>query len=302
MAKMLILGSDGLVGSRCVELLEKSNQLLLPKISKFDLTNKSSVKNYIKKNRDKFSIIVNFAAYTNVFEAENQRGDKKGACWKINVVGLKNLLSFIDTNKIHYIHISTDMVFPGSTKNPGPYSEDNKPETKSNKLSWYGFTKAEAERIVRSKFGNKATILRLIYPVRANYKLKPDYLRGPLALFDEGKLYPMFVDQQVSITDINEIGVALQVIIEQRKSGIFHASSKNMGTPHKIISRLIEKSRGKKNAVKESSLDEFLKEADNKARYPKFGGLKVEKTEKKLGIKYSTWESIVDKIAKELKV
>jgi len=43
-------------------------------------------------------------------------------------------------------------------------------------------------------------------------------------------------------------------------------------------------------------MDDFLKKVDNPVRYPKFGGLKVIESEKKLGIRYSTWKQIVDKL------
>ncbi|MFA5770893.1 MAG: sugar nucleotide-binding protein, partial [Patescibacteria group bacterium] len=152
----------------------------------------------------------------------------------------------------------------------------------------------------RDKFKDKATILRLIYPVRAKYEAKLDYLRKPLSLFDEGKLYPMFNDQQVSISFIDEISLALQKIIDGQHYGTFHASCPDITTPYDLISYFIEKIRGIKNAVKSSSLDEFLKTADNPVRYPKYGGLKVEQTEKTLGIKYSTWREIVDQIAQQM--
>jgi hypothetical protein len=51
-------------------------------------------------------------------------------------------------------------------------------------------------------------------------------------------------------------------------------------------SYLIEKTRGVKNAVKPLLLDEFLKTVACPVRYPKFGGLKVIKTEKELGLSF----------------
>ena len=54
--------------------------------------------------------------------------------------------------------------------------------------------------MVNSILGRKRTILRLVYPVRAKYPAKLDYLRKPLSLFDQGKLYSLFNDQQVTIT------------------------------------------------------------------------------------------------------
>jgi dTDP-4-dehydrorhamnose reductase len=290
--KILVTGASGLVGSKFVDDCQNKYELLTPAFPEFDLTNSELISEYIKTNNP--DAVIHLAAYTNVTEAEKQKGDELGDCWKINIGGTENLIKNIDPEKTHYIHISTDMVFSGSAENPGPYMENQIPSEPSGKLTWYGYTKGLAEKIVRDKFGDQATILRLIYPVRANYEAKLDYLRKPLALFDEGKLYPMFDDQQISIAFIDEISIVLQKIIDGNLFGTFHASSCNTTTPYELVSYFIEKVRGVKNAVQKTSLGDST-------RYPKFGGLKVEQTEKVLGIKFSTWREIVDQIASQLK-
>lgn len=292
--KVLVIGSQGLVGSRFVELYSQTYHLITPEYPGFDLNNQKQVFNYIQ--RESPEIIIHLAAYTNVAEAENQRGDKNGECWRVNVEGTKNLVDAVKNPKTRFIFISTDMVFSGSKKDPGAYLEDHNPEEQSSKLTWYGFTKAQAERVVQKVLGAQATILRIIYPVRAKYDLKLDYLRKPLELFDQGKLYPMFADQQVSIAFIDEVAVTLEKIIDGNHTGIFHCSSRDTTTPYELISYLIAKVRGKTGAVQKSSLAEFLKTVDTPVRYPMYGGLKVEKTQKALEIKFSSWKEIVDKL------
>ena len=296
--KILVTGASGLVGSRFIELCSGNYDFITPEYPEFDLTKPETVLGILSK--EKPDVVIHFAAYTNVGEAENQRGNKEGDCWRINVEGTKNLVDAVSP-QTRFIHISTDMVFPGSNEAPGPYPEDAIPEENSDKVTWYGFSKGEAERIVREKFGDQTSILRLIYPFRAKYDAKPDYVRKPLSLFDEGKLYPMFTDQQVSITLVDELAKALSLIIDKNLKGVFHASSKDTTTPFELISYAIEKTRGVKDAVKPSSLDEFLKTAGNPVRYPKFGGLKVEKTEEAIGMKYKTWREMIDEFARQLK-
>lgn len=295
MKKIFVTGAAGLVGSRFVELYKNKYDFVTPEFPKFDLTDKKNVIKLVKDiNPD---TIVNFAAYTNVGEAEKQRGDKNSDCYKINVTGVENLVESTP-QKCHFIQISTDMIFPGSEKDPGPYEEDHKTDYAESELTWYGYTKNLGEKEVIKEFGKNATILRLIYPVRAKYDLKLDYLRKPLSLYDAGKLYPMFTDQQVSIAFIDEISEALEKIIDRKLTGIFHAGSRDVTTPFKLISYMIEKARGNKNAVKKVSIDDFLKTVDSPVRYPKFGGLSVKKTQKVLGIKFSSSREMVDEIAK----
>jgi dTDP-4-dehydrorhamnose reductase len=97
---------------------------------------------------------------------------------------------------------------------------------------------------------------------------------------------------------VDEVAIALEKIIDGGFNGIFHAGSRDTSTPFELVSYMIEKARGKKDAVKEVSIDDFLKGVDNPVRYPKYGGLKVENTERRLGIKFSSWREIVDKLTR----
>ncbi len=294
---ILVTGSEGLVGSRFVEISERKNFLHLPKQVELDITNQSEIKAVLSSYN--FSAVVHFAAYTDVGAAEKERENKNGACWQVNVEGTRNLVEAVKPHKAktHFIYISTDNVFSGSTDDPGPYKEDHPREADPTKLTWYGFTKSEAEKEVEEVLGDTATILRIIYPVRAGFEGKLDFLRKHLKLYDEGKLYPMFTDQQISISFIDEVCKALDKIIIDGHKGIFHAASADTVNPHKLISYMLEKTRGITNAVEGTTLREFLESSGNPLyRYPKFGGLKVGVTEAKLGLKFSTWKEIVDKL------
>ena len=254
--KTLVTGAFGLVGSRFVELYPHPQDLLTPGLGEFDLAHPGEY--LAKENPD---VVLNFAAYTNVSEAEKQRGDQNGPCWQINVEGTKNLVAALLANT-RLIHISTNYVFSGSAADPGPYAADHQPETNSQLLTWYGYSKAEAERVV----GDRGTVVRLISPIRAKYPAKLDYLRKPLDLFNQGKLYPLFTDQQISLTYIDEACLALQKIIDQNLSGVFHMSCPDTTTPYEIITYLLQKLGKDISGVQKSSVDP--------KRYPKFGGLK----------------------------
>jgi dTDP-4-dehydrorhamnose reductase len=295
--KIYVTGSRGMVGSRFLEILPKDLIPLTPEIDKLDITNNISVSSFFKS--EKPDVTLHFAAFTDVGGGEAQRGNRNGSCWKINVEGSSNLAEACKKYNSHLIHISTDYCFSGSEEDPGPYSEDHTIEKDEKKLTWYGFTKAEAEREVTKTLGNNFSIVRLIYPVRGKFDAKLDYIRKPLSLFDQGKLYPLFTDQQISITYIDEACQAINKIIEGKIYGIFHVSTPDTTTPFELINYVIEKARGIKNAVTKSSLDDFLKTVDNPVRYPKFGGLKVEQTERKLGIKFRTWKQTVDELVKK---
>lgn len=294
---ILVTGSEGLVGSRFVEISKRKNFLHFPKQVEFDITNPNEVENILSSYN--FSAIVNFAAYTDVGRAEEERGNKDGICWQVNVEGVRNLVEAVKSHRerIHFIQISTDMVFSGNSEDPGPYREDHTIEENLDILTWYGYTKGQAEKTVRKVLGDHASIVRIIYPVRANFPDKLDYIRKPLKLYDTGSLYPLFTDQQISITYIDELCKFLDKIIIDNLRGIFHVSSKDITTPYDLISEVIEKTRSKSNVVNPITLDKFLMEKGfPQFRYPHFGGLSVAQTEQKLGIRFSNWNQIVDEL------
>ncbi len=169
MKKVLLIGSSGLVGSRVKELLGKEFQFITPDENELNLLDPKGLSLFIDKHRP--DSIINFAAYTNVGEAENQTADKSASCWQINVEGVKNLLKTINKDT-QLIHISTDMVFSGNLKDPGPYKEDHPLPSSSDNLTWYGWTKNRGEKLVR-KAGY--TVVRIIYPVRSSFE-RPDYI------------------------------------------------------------------------------------------------------------------------------
>ena len=91
MKKVYVTGSSGMVGSRFLELIPESFEVVSPEIDKLSITDKKALDAFFEK--EKPDIIVNFAAYTNVGEAEKERNDKQslasGAgrnrpCLKIN--------------------------------------------------------------------------------------------------------------------------------------------------------------------------------------------------------------------------
>lgn len=294
--KLLITGGNGLVGSHFVENYSGALTILSPGREELNITDQKSVDNFF--NLHKPNAIVHFAAYTDVSKSEEQRNNKNAPCWTINVEGTANLIKSASYQP-YFIYTSTDVVFSGRKQNPGPYAEDHSTEENSNFLSWYGWTKREAEQLIINNLKN-AAILRIANPVRAKYKDKLDYVRKILQQFDMGKLYPMFDDQYLTLTYINEITEALKILLEKRFSGIYHVTSANVFTPFKLANLLIEKARGKKAFVKPISIESFLK--DNPSRYPHHGGLKVEKTQKTLNLKFRNWEEVIEILSKQLSV
>ncbi len=296
--KILVTGGNGLVGSHFVENYKNQigDAVLFPTREDLDITNQKSVEDFFKLNQPE--VIIHFAAFTDVSKAEEQRNNKNAPCWISNVEGTANLIRVLNY-KAYFIYISTDVVFSGHKDNPGPYGEDFPTEENPDLLSWYGWTKKQAENLVTNNLEN-SSILRIANPTRAKFKPKLDYVRKILDLFDNSKLYPMFDDQFLTLTYIDEVTESLKILLEKRLSGVHHVSSNNVFTPYQLANLLIEKARGKKNIIKPISIENFLK--NKQSRYPQYGGLKVERTENKLNLKFMSWEETINELSKQLSI
>lgn len=295
---ILLTGASGLIGSHIKEYLVQENvgTLLTPISQELDITSPDSVDTYFVSNNPE--IVIHCAAFTDVTAGETQRNDKQGTAWKINVEGTQNIVYATQANKANLIHISTDVIFSGKKDDPGPYEEDHSIESDPDNVSWYGFTKAEAEQIVATKM-SKYSIVRISNPTRAKYDKKLDYVRKITAAYDQQKPIKLFDDQHLTLTYVNAVSEAIYEIIQKKSRGIFHVSSSNLFTPFELAEYVLDKARGAKDIVQRSSIEEFLKQPGNNARYPQYGGLNVEKTETDLDLKFQTWQEIIDSLIEE---
>ena len=289
-SQIAIIGSSSMVGSRFAQLWQNKTQLISAELSStpsIDLTKKGSVQEFF--NTYEFETAILFSAFTDVDQAELQRNDKNGSCWKINVDGVRNVAKSCKEKKVKLIFISTDFVFDGQN---GPYKEDDSAGPNMDQVSWYGISKLEGEKIVEEL--EDFIILRISYPYRAYFQGKEDFFKKSLSLYSENKLYPMFDDQTMTPTFIDDVAPALQLLLESDRKGVFHLASPTPGTPYEIIKNLIKTFGGDPKVVEKGSIIEFLKNGDKTPR-PVKGGLIVDKIEK-LGFVPTSWKKGIEQI------
>lgn len=294
-ARILLTGAYGLVGSFISRSLEDRvhHKLFAPKKNELDITNKESLHNFVIKYSP--TIIINFAAYTDLSETEKQRGNKNSAAWMINVEGSKNLIEACEERKIFLIHISTDAVFPGTNHFPGPYSENTIPPNHLEPLSWYGYTKLQGELVLASSKAKHA-LVRISYPFGNKFSPK-DFASKVIEYIKSG--LPLFSDQEFTPTYLPDLTKAIFQIASKEIAGTFHVATHPVTTPYQFATRLA-KSSSFANKVKNSSIEKYLKTPHAVPRLT-HGGLSTSKTETKLAMRFHSWKEAVDKFTKEAK-
>ena len=296
MKKVLVIGASGLVGSRFVELAGNRFEITPVDQKTLDITDASAVDKYFQEN--KFDAAVNFAAFTDVSGAEKETGSEDGMAWKLNVLAPEHVAKAASENGVFLIHISTDFVFEGLENSKGPFDKDGPLPGKPDNLCWYGWTKLLGEKSVRENCKNFA-IVRIGYPFRSHFEGKVDFARKIIELYDAGTLYPLFADQIITPIFIDDLTEPLSKIIEAETPGNYNIVSSDTVTYYDFGNYLLEKVRGVKDAPQRASVIEFMKTPGRNKRAI-WGGLKTEKTQKTLGLKFRTWREMVDEFVGQL--
>jgi dTDP-4-dehydrorhamnose reductase len=236
MKKILITGSNGLLGQKLVEKLCQDADIeviatakgdnRLPFSSNYqyhslDITMEEEVQAIIEKYKPE--VIIHTAAMTNVDQCELE----KEACWKLNVKAVEFLTNAAEKFGSFFLHLSTDFIFDGAK---GPYTE----KAEANPLSFYGWSKLAAEKIVENS-KTKWAIARTILV----YGIAHDMSRTNIILWvkkelENGRKIKVVNDQWRTPTLAEDLADGCILIAKQEAEGVFNISGEDLLTPHQM--------------------------------------------------------------------
>jgi dTDP-4-dehydrorhamnose reductase len=254
MAEILGTGLSGLVGSRIVELNPQYQFTDLSLDTGYDILKPESIEKVFAENPAE--IVLHLAAFTDTNAAWDQKGDKSGLCYRLNVVGTQNIANLCKKYGKHLIHISTDFVFDGTKEK---YFETDIP----NPIDWYGQTKYEAEKIATG-----ATIVRIAYPYRSNFPSKTDLVRKIKSKLENHETLNLFSDQITTPTFIDDIAKGLALIIDKKPIGIYHLVGSSSQSPYDMALLIAKTFDLDSSLIKASSLTDYLKTPDARPYAP----------------------------------
>lgn len=285
---VILTGATGLVGSRFVELYSERFEIHnLDLATGIDITDPAAVGAFIKAHPA--TSLIHLAAFTDTAKAESEAGNQEGICYRVNVVGTKNIADSCRDHNIFMIHVSTDFVFDGTKTEPYIENDPRSP------LGWYGTTKALAEEAVE-KSGAKYAITRLSYPYRANFALKPDIIQKILDGLKNNNLTPRFSDTTITPTYVDDIARGFASLIDAQLPGIYHLVGDTSLSPYELA-QLVARTYGyDEKLVIASSLTEYAKTHPNS--FMRNGSMSNQKTKETLNI---TFKSVADGIAEVIK-
>lgn len=269
--KILVLGGSGLVGSRFIELAQ-GYDIAAPTHDELDLLDLKQLDQYLL--RSDAEVVINFAAYTNVDTAEEEKGSEDGTVYKMNVVLPQALATHCASNNKRLIHISTDYVFDGTSE--VPYKE----EDESRAVNWYGKTKMLGEEAVKNAQG-KTLIVRIEMPYSSHFEKKLDIARLFVKILKEGKEINGVSDQKITPSYVDTLIWGILKLVESDSIGIYHLASTDSTTPYDFAVMIAEKFGLNKELIKAVPFEKYNE--TRTAKRPQNSHLNVTKFEAQFG-------------------
>jgi dTDP-4-dehydrorhamnose reductase len=210
--RILVTGKNGQLGRSIQNIVnadtkignnQSPNDFIFVGREDLDLSSKISISHYFGNN-DKFDLIINCAAYTQVDKAEQEAELAN----QINHLAVKQLASIASNQQARLIQISTDYVFDGVSNKP--YLETDTP----NPINAYGRTKLAGEKALQTAMPMNALIIRAswLYSEYGN-----NFVKTMLRLGRERDELSVVNDQMGSPTYAADLADAILEIIRHNK-------------------------------------------------------------------------------------
>ena len=266
---ILIVGAQGMLGSDLMETLNHTQQELGVDIEECDITDQKETRNTLSRIKPHW--VINAAAYTQVDLCE---GHSEQA-FKVNTEGVSNLALVCKEINTKLLHVSTDYVFDGKTKNP--YRE----EDPVNPLSVYGNSKCRGEATVQDLLDD-FIIVRTggLYGKRG-----VNFVNTIVKMAQERDELRVVNDQWMSPTCTVDLSKAIGTLVQLSSQGIFHIVNSGFCTWYEFACKIVAITDSPCRVVPISS-----DELDRPAPRPAFAVLNCSKYSKVTGMKLKPWE------------
>lgn len=240
METVLITGSNGLLGQKLTDLyVSKGNRNVVATARgenrnpnngayiyrEMDILQANQINSIIEEVQP--NTIIHAAAMTNVDACELD----SEACEALNVTAVENLVKAANNIGAHFVLVSTDFIFDGTS---GPYKEEDEP----NPLSIYGHSKLKGEEFVKANAQSWAIARTVLV-----YGLVADMSRSNIVLWAreslaEGKKINVVDDQYRSPTLAEDLAMGCFLIEQKKAKGVFNISGKDQMNIYELVQRV----------------------------------------------------------------
>jgi dTDP-4-dehydrorhamnose reductase len=296
--RILITGSNGLLGQKLVELLRTqvnvdliatargANRLPVTEgytYASLDITNPGEVHAILDLYKP--DVVIHTAAMTNVDTCETDRD----GCDHLNVDAVAYLIEACEKHGTYLCHLSTDFIFDGAD---GPYTE----EGIANPISYYGESKLKAEQLLLD-----STIRWSIARTVLVYGIVPDMSRSNIVLWvkkslEDGKTIQVVTDQFRTPTLAEDLAMGCWLLAKDEVEGIFNISGSDFLTPYEMAVMTADYYGLDKSLLQKADSSTFQQTAKRPART----GFVLDKAKKVLGYTPRTFQEGIAIMAQQV--
>ena len=296
--RILITGSNGLLGQKLVDLLRKQASIELIATARgnnrlpvtegytyasLDITVQEEVLDIF--DQFKPDVVIHTAAMTNVDTCETDRD----GCDVLNVNSVAYLIEACEKHGTYLCHLSTDFIFDGAD---GPYTE----EGIANPISYYGESKLKAEQLL---FASKIrwSIARTVLV----YGIVPDMSRSNIVLWvkkslEDGKTIQVVTDQFRTPTLAEDLAMGCWLLAKDEVEGIFNISGSDFLTPYEMAVMTADYYGLDKSLLQKADSSTFTQTAKRPAKT----GFILDKAKKVLGYSPKTFQEGIAIMAQQV--
>lgn len=296
--KILVTGSNGLLGQKLVALLHQQPEVELLATSRganklaglypqvrfraLDVTSRDQVHRVLAEEQP--THLLHTAALTNVDECELHQAE----CWQQNVTAVAHLVAACEEHQIHLLHVSTDFVFSGAE---GPLTEEAVPAP----VNFYGQSKLAAEQLVQQARTPWA-ILRTVLV----YGVAHDYGRTNLVLWVRdslraGKPIKVVDDQYRTPTLAEDLAQGCWLAAQHQARGLYHISGQEQLTPYEMARQVADYFQLDASLIERVDASTFTQPAKRPART----GFIITKAVRELGYQPHSFREGIARVAQQ---
>ncbi len=267
--KILVTGSDGLVGTNILPDLSKQFDIIPATEEQWDILDKKMGEEIIRAHQP--DVLINLAAITNVDGCEDAEERPTGSMQR--APGL--LADLCKENNVKLLHFSTDYVFDGMGTRP--YTEEDAP----NPLSVYGRSKLLGEKKILENYPSSLIVrTEWIYGRGGE-----NFITKITRIAREKGRVEVVDDQTGSPTFAQDLAEPVRALITQNKSGIYHVTNGGACTWFQFAKEIFSIL-----GIDVLCLPVSSTQIQRKARRPAYSVLDCSKLKRDTGLSLRSWQ------------
>lgn len=229
MKKVLVTGSDGMLGSEVLRHLKRRTgvEALATTQKTLDITDLAAVKRCFERERP--THVIHCAAFTLVDTAEKEPLH----AYSVNAEGTKNLAFFASQTGAEVIYLSTDYVFDG--ERGVPYVEVDVPHP----INVYGRSKLKGEEYLRTLV-ERHKIVRTSWLNGLAGTSTRNFIETMLRLSEQRSQLHVVNDQTGRPTFTFDLAPVLVDLLDVRAYGVFHVTGEGHCTWYEFALKIFE--------------------------------------------------------------